>query len=1027
MKKVIRVIVLALFLQFFVGGVPAHASTQITFSNLSVKGQTAIISWTSPKLPKAGFFTVTFKDLTNPKSSKVIRTVNNKSQVNLEAFSRYSVQVSSKNLPTSSKSRIKFFTTSASGVENIQITAANYTSVNLTWNALPGVSAYELNYGGATRTTTSNEITLTGLKPATTYSLVIQATNGREKGLINPSDGFTTNSAGPEKLFATSISKSGFTLNWMPLAGAESYSVYAGETLVANTNDVKYVISGLTPGTFGSYSVAGNFSNASTMESEAINVSTLIDTPSKPTIGNINSGGAAITWVLDPNATSYTINVYDALGTTLLLKAINVAGSISSVPVTGLSFSTTYSIGLVVNYQEQSSKESPLSQFTTLKPTLSGVLASNITTSTSTISWASLPSVTSYEVYKDGAAIAVGLGQNVVSFSVTGLAPGQSYKLGVRAAFIDGAKGISYTDLVEVQVITVTDSAYKPYNSSAPIINLPYGNVPIIGATITANFGVWVSTPSITSYSYQWQRSLDSGSTWSDLPASSSANYSVTVADNSFLLRTKVSATNSNGTGVAYTSAIGPVSSVYNIQVPIVRGNVISGEILEVSDGTWSSPFPITLSYKWVSSRSGLLTGQVSPTYTVTDLDVGYTISAQVTASTPHGFVAISSPARGPVTIVGNVLQPSISGTLRVGGTLNVSDGMWLNSLTGSVITYQWQSSLDGILWDSIPNATNSSLTLTQIQSGTYIRSLVFNTKSGLSVMAISIPTSVVPALNLVNYVAPVVNGAWTVGSILSTSTGTWSSNGSITYQWQSSTDGVNWTDLAAATASTYIVTVSESSKFVRAQITNSSLLGSGIAYSASRSRIGAPFNTVVPNISGTLRIGSTQTVTVGTWSNSPVSYTYQWQSSANGVTWVDISGAINATYIPSFEVANLQVRANVTATNSIGSVTIATSQLQNFSPPQATVIPRITGTFVVGQTLTSDHGTWPETIAGYAFQWQKSSDGGVTWINILGASSSTYVLSISDAGLLIRSQVSLTTNAGTSAAYSLATGVIAV
>ena len=83
-------------------------------------------------------------------------------------------------------------------------------------------------------------------------------------------------------------------------------------------------------------------------------------------------------------------------------------------------------------------------------------------------------------------------------------------------------------------------------------------------------------------------------------------------------------------------------------------------------------------------------------------------------------------------------------------------------------------------------------------------------------------------------------------------------------------------------------------------------------------------------------------------------------------------------------------------------------------------ILPTVSGTATVGQTLTSTTGTWPSTSSGYAYQWQKSSDGGVTWTNISGATASTYVLVTADAGYRIRSQVSLTTNAGSSSAYSL-------
>jgi hypothetical protein len=286
--------------------------------------------------------------------------------------------------------------------------------------------------------------------------------------------------------------------------------------------------------------------------------------------------------------------------------------------------------------------------------------------------------------------------------------------------------------------------------------------------------------------------------------------------------------------------------------------------------------------------------------------------------------------------------------------------------------------------------------------------------------------TAIIPALNIQNTAAPVVSGAWTQGTTISTTAGSWSATGTFTYQWQSSSDNSTWADISGATSSTYALTSNEASKFVRVQVVNTNASGAGIAFSAARSKVGAPFNTALPAITGTLKIGSTQTVSTGTWSNTPTSYGYQWQKSSDGISWINLSGETANTYVPTFDVANLQVRVNVSGVNAVDTATVSSAVISGFVPPQASAVPAITGTGTVGQTLTSSSGTWPNTSSGYLYQWQRSSDGGVTWTSISGATSSTYVLVAADAGYVIRSQVSLTANAGSSSAYSLATAAIA-
>lgn len=852
---------------------------------------------------------------------------------------------------------------------------------------------------------------------------MILPVSGLIKGLSTQPIEFTTLNSAPTKVVVTGITTTGATLSWQAIAGADSYNIYAAKKLLANSKTNSYLLGGLLPGSEGSYSVTAVFGQSETLGSKSLPVTALIETPAKPTISGVTSQNVTVSWILNPNASSYEINIYDSLGTSLI-RSIKVASSLSSTVVSALSNSTVYTVGLKIVYPDSVSKESDLTTFSTLRPTMSGLAAATITMTSITLSWSPLAVASTYEVYRDSVAIATGIGSTVASYVFSSLSAGQVYKLGVRASFVDGSKGTGFTEISEISVSTATDPAFRPATSTVPVITLPYANVPIIGATINVNTGTWTSATVISTYSYQWQRSLDSGSTWSDLVGATSPGYLVTVSDNSYTLRARVSATNINGTGVSFTTASGVVSSVYNIQVPIVRGNAVLGQVLEVSDGTWSSPYPITLSYRWVTSRTGtFISGQNSPSYTVTSTEVGFLISAQVTASTSHGSLPIVSPTRGIVTAVGNTLLPVITGTLRLGGMLSTSTGTWLNLEGDTTATYQWQTSSDGVLWSNIPGATSSSYTLQLAQVGLAVRAQVFQTKTSfIAVLANTAATGAVPALNITNTVAPAVTGAWTGGVSLSASTGSWSTSGTYTYQWQSSSDNSTWSDIASATSSAYTITSSEASKYVRVQVVNTSSAGAGVAYSIGRSKVGSPFNTVIPAVTGTVKIGSTQTVSTGTWSNTPTAFSYQWQRSADGISWINLSGETASTYLPTFDVANLQIRVRVSAGNSVETATVTTAIVSGFLPPQATAIPAVTGTRTVGQTLTSSSGTWPATSDGYAYQWQRSADNGVNWTNIAGATASTYVLIAADAGCQIRSQVSLTTNTGSSSAYSLPT-----
>lgn len=82
------------------------------------------------------------------------------------------------------------------------------------------------------------------------------------------------------------------------------------------------------------------------------------------------------------------------------------------------------------------------------------------------------------------------------------------------------------------------------------------------------------------------------------------------------------------------------------------------------------------------------------------------------------------------------------------------------------------------------------------------------------------------------------------------------------------------------------------------------------------------PANTSVPTLSGSSTTGSTLTATTGGWSNSPASYSYQWQERISSV-WTDVSGATSSTYSTDHDG---EFRVTVVATNAYGSSAAAVS-----------------------------------------------------------------------------------------------------
>ena len=88
---------------------------------------------------------------------------------------------------------------------------------------------------------------------------------------------------------------------------------------------------------------------------------------------------------------------------------------------------------------------------------------------------------------------------------------------------------------------------------------------------------------------------------------------------------------------------------------------------------------------------------------------------------------------------------------------------------------------------------------------------------------------------------------------------------------------------------------------------------------------------------------------------------------------------------------------------------------------PQTAAAPTLSGSANEGATLSASSGTWSQP-GTYAYQWQRSGDGGTAWSSIAGATGTSYTLTASDVGLELRVLVSASNAYGTGVAASSAT-----
>ena len=403
------------------------------------------------------------------------------------------------------------------------------------------------------------------------------------------------------------------------------------------------------------------------------------------------------------------------------------------------------------------------------------------------------------------------------------------------------------------------------------------------------------------------------------------------------------------------------------------------------------------------------------------------------------------------------MLRPgSIGGTASRGSVLTLNSGDWIGNPL-PVVSRTWfrcnNSSSD--LVENLPfgcfaisGATSLTYTPTATDVGKYILAGVKVSNSAGFVLVYTGTTSIIkapPALSK----AQMISGSVAVGASLVTTLGSWQGSPlpEITIQWQRCTSKLAAGAVAQnacqniedATLDTYVISASDVGKFIRSAIVATNDGGSVASYSATTATapLQRPTLIAAPSISGSAMITGTLVATAGSWSASPTpTYTYAWYRCVEPVQAANsscavITGASTATYKPAALDIGKFLAIAVKAKNSAGeAVGYSASTLAVRSTPTLTLAPKVTGTFAVGNVISTTLGSW----SGYPVPelsviWQRCTSsitaGNRTAANcetIDGATDLTYQLVNEDTGKYLRSIVTAV-NDGASVRSTSATG----
>jgi len=360
-----------------------------------------------------------------------------------------------------------------------------------------------------------------------------------------------------------------------------------------------------------------------------------------------------------------------------------------------------------------------------------------------------------------------------------------------------------------------------------------------------------------------------------------------------------------------------------------------------------------------------------------------YSLTSQ--SPTRDSFLAKYIPS--PPSITNSIAAPAVSSFCSNGDPALI---------TGSIPTggngtynYQWQSSTNGITFTNIAGATVKDYDPPVINTTTYyLRNVTSGTcvTSGSNVVTITIAG----AIGSNTITAPAVTTFCVSGDPAAIS-GNTLTGGVYNYQWQNSPDNLTYTDIPGATSVTYDPPLVSATTYYRRVVT------SGGCSLASSNNVVITINPAIANNNITPPAttvfcagGDPAVITGNTPTGGNGTYTYQWQSSADNITFADISGAVAANYDPPLIFATTYYRRTVLSATCTQNSNVVTITVQPQLANNILTAPAVT-TFCISGDPGVITATTPTGGSGtYTYQWQIYT-GNIPYTDIPGATSATY------------------------------------
>ena len=493
------------------------------------------------------------------------------------------------------------------------------------------------------------------------------------------------------------------------------------------------------------------------------------------------------------------------------------------------------------------------------------------------------------------------------------------------------------------------------------------------------------------SFTYQWYESAD-GSTFTPLAGVTGETYNPGALTADTWYKREVTATLNGHTCTEETNVVRITVNNFDPGSISADQTICEGDTpvaLTSVDASGDGAF----GYQWQISTNGStysdIGGATAATYAPGALtqDTWY---KRIVTSSLNGTDCIEETAPVKITVI-NFTPGSISSdqTICEGGTPNP-----LTSVSPSgdgTFTYQWQESADGIAYSNIGGETGETFSPPSLTVDTWYKRIVTSSLNGTDC---DDETNAVK-ITVNNMTPGVIEADQTIceGSVpaaITVNTAA-TADGTITYQWQSSTDGTNFFNITGATSDTYSPPALTADTWYK-RVVNSSL--NGVICTEETNAVKVNVNNFDPG-----SIDADQTICEGANANpftsvTPtgdfVSVAYQWYSSTDGTTFNPIGGATTETYDPGALTVDTWYKREVTATLNgvpcIEETNIVKVTVINFDPGSIDADQ----TICEGSNANSLTSVSPTGDGSFSYQWYSSTDG-TNFNPVAGAIYETY------------------------------------